>query len=455
MAIQPRDELPLTFRAETVTAIMHHLAAGDSCAVVGIGSVGKSNLLRFLLRDDVRQAQLGPAWSSYLFVYVDINKILKMSLWGLFELMLHQLIIQLTHQGADEVILQKIEALHRSATEPPTRYLALRYLERAIKIVCHQLELRLVFLIDEFDEFCRSMPVRGFSALRALRDEYKYRLMYLVATRLELKRLRDERLEIEAFEELVASHTNWIGPYSAEDAVTMLHRLEKRHKTRLNDEAINKVLQATGGHPGLLREAYQVARHSPADFFEVLSSRPHVQDECQRIWLSLAPEEQRVMVSLAGSPAPPPTQPQVVEQLRRKGLVGGPWAGNNQIFSSLLTAYIKQQHPMVGAHIHVDRKRHTVWVKGYEIRGLTPLEYRLIAYLEERRGQVCTRDELAQHLYPDDMAPAGAGVTDTRLDSVIKRLRKQIEPNAKEPRYILTVRGHGFRLVDHHDQSDT
>jgi DNA-binding response OmpR family regulator len=30
----------------------------------------------------------------------------------------------------------------------------------------------------------------------------------------------------------------------------------------------------------------------------------------------------------------------------------------------------------------------------------------------------------------------------------VKRLRKRVEPNPEEPQYILTVRGHGIRLVD-------
>jgi two-component system alkaline phosphatase synthesis response regulator PhoP len=100
----------------------------------------------------------------------------------------------------------------------------------------------------------------------------------------------------------------------------------------------------------------------------------------------------------------------------------------------------------VGKRIYVDHEHHTIWLNGYEIRGLTPLEYKLVAYLEKKQGQVCTRDELAQYLYPDDVA--GIGVADNRIDSVVKRLRKRIEPNPKEPQYIVTRRGHGFRLVD-------
>ena len=72
----------------------------------------------------------------------------------------------------------------------------------------------------------------------------------------------------------------------------------------------------------------------------------------------------------------------------------------------------------------------------------------LLDYLEARRGQACSRDEIAQHLYPDDMLAKGGGVSDARLDAVVKRLRKHIEPVKGKPQFIITVRGHGFRLED-------
>jgi DNA-binding response OmpR family regulator len=46
------------------------------------------------------------------------------------------------------------------------------------------------------------------------------------------------------------------------------------------------------------------------------------------------------------------------------------------------------------------------------------------------------------------MAADSAGIADTRLDSIVKRVRKRIEPDPQEPRYLLTVRGHGFQLLD-------
>ena len=80
------EPLPITYRASEVKKILAAVHAGDSCSVVGIGSVGKSNLLRFIHREDVRFTYLDQEErASRLFVYIDINKILKQSLWGLLE----------------------------------------------------------------------------------------------------------------------------------------------------------------------------------------------------------------------------------------------------------------------------------------------------------------------------------------------------------------------------------
>ena len=448
MKMKPKNELPPTFRSEVVEPILQEAVAGNSCSVVGIGSVGKSNLLRFLQRKDVHQAYVDQALEKYLFVYVDINKILKNSVWGLLELMLHQLLMELTNNGFDETTLHKVEALHQKATSPKTRGLVLRYLDRALRIACNQLGLSIVFMFDEFDDLCRTMAPRGFAALRALRDDYKYRMMYVVATRLALRRLREKTLEMEPFEELVSPRTIWLGPYTEADARYMLQRLEARHQLPLDKDIIKEILDATGGHSGLLREGYRIAREHPKDFFKVLTRSPEVQDECQRIWLSLSASEQQAMESLVDDVNIATQQAQTVAQLRRKGLVGGPWRKDVQIFSSLFAEYITGQHPVVGAHIHVDHKRLLVSVKGHEIRDLTRLEYNLMAFLDEHRNRVCSRDELADHLYPEDSAFDGSGVADTRLDSLVKRLRRKVEPNPKEPRYIVTARGQGFRLID-------
>lgn len=441
------NTLSLSFRATEVNKILSIIQSGDSCSLIGIGSVGKSNLLRFLQQEDARRAKLGQDWDKYLFVYVDVNKMLQQSDWGLFELMLHQILVGISQQDVDILMYEAIDALHQRATEPATQHLALRYLERTLALICNRLDLRVVFLIDEFDILRGTLSTQTFAALRSLRDDYKYRLMYVVTARTDLSRLQEASADIEAFEELVTPNIIWLMAYSEDDARLMLHRLSERHHVEMMNEAdIRKILSKTGGHPGLLRAVFGTAYKQSANLDDLKATDKQVQEECQRIWHSLAEDEQMALANLVSGGKHNVTPPEMMGRLRMKGLVGGSWAKPNKIFSTLLADYILSETPMIGAHIYIDRKKRIVFVDDRAIEGLALLEYKLIEFLDGRRQQVVTRDDIITYLYPD--AKVANGISDNRIDSIVKRLRKVIEPDPNQPRFILTMCGHGLVLVD-------
>jgi DNA-binding winged helix-turn-helix (wHTH) protein len=361
--------------------------------------------------------------------------------------MLHQLLTELSRKEIDSEILKIVDELYHRAAESATQHLALRYLDRAVSTICGRLGFRLVFFFDEFDNLCRTLPSQTFAALRALRDDNKYFLMYVVATRIDLQRLGDGKTDIESFEELVTPNTIWFMAYSEDDARLMLHRLAERHHVEMMNEAdIRKILSKTGGHPGLMRAAFGIAYKQSANLDDLKATNKQVQDECQRIWHSLAEDEQMALANLVSDGKHNVTPPEMMERLRVKGLVGGSWAKPNKIFSTLLADYILSQNPMIGAHIYIDRKKRIVFVDDRAIEGLALLEYKLIEFLDGRRQQVVTRDEIIAYLYPD--AKVADGISDNRIDSIVKRLRKVIEPDPNHPRFILTMRGHGLVLVD-------
>lgn len=70
---------------------------------------------------------------------------------------------------------------------------------------------------------------------------------------------------------------------------------------------------------------------------------------------------------------------------------------------------------------------------------ITPVEKTLLSLFGNNIGEVYTRDELAEVL----------GVTENQrtVDVQITRLRKKIETDTKNPRYLQTVRGKGYMLI--------
>lgn len=70
---------------------------------------------------------------------------------------------------------------------------------------------------------------------------------------------------------------------------------------------------------------------------------------------------------------------------------------------------------------------------------ITPVEQAMLNVLGQKSGQIFTREKLAEIL--------GAGQSPRSIDVQITRLRKKIERDSKNPRYLQTVRGKGYMLL--------
>jgi two-component system response regulator RegX3 len=95
---------------------------------------------------------------------------------------------------------------------------------------------------------------------------------------------------------------------------------------------------------------------------------------------------------------------------------------------------------LTAGSIRMDVERHAVSVDGRPI-ALPLKEFDLLEYLLRNAGRVLTRGQLIDRVWGADY------VGDTKtLDVHVKRLRAKIEPDAASPRYLLTIRGLGYKL---------
>lgn len=74
---------------------------------------------------------------------------------------------------------------------------------------------------------------------------------------------------------------------------------------------------------------------------------------------------------------------------------------------------------------------------------LSPKEFALLSFLYERRGQVCSKDEIGIAVWPE----YNDGVYDYQIENLVRRLRSRIEPDPANPQMLLTARGMGYKLV--------
>jgi two-component system alkaline phosphatase synthesis response regulator PhoP len=90
----------------------------------------------------------------------------------------------------------------------------------------------------------------------------------------------------------------------------------------------------------------------------------------------------------------------------------------------------------------IDRVRHQVTV-GENSVDLTPMEFELLAALAAQPGRVFTRAQLLEAT----QGSAFEGYERT-IDAHIKNLRAKLEPDPRQPRYVLTVFGVGYRFAE-------
>lgn len=94
--------------------------------------------------------------------------------------------------------------------------------------------------------------------------------------------------------------------------------------------------------------------------------------------------------------------------------------------------------------LRMDLQSKRVWVAGQELDPpLSLAQYRLLELLYQEPGRVYSRDEVVRTVWPEDDPE---GISEQAIDALARRLRERLAEIDPRTQYVVTVRGHGFRL---------
>jgi hypothetical protein len=225
------DAYPTDYRRREVDAILAAASAGDCVSVVGLSGAGKSNLLGFIAaRADQTSASL-PA-NKIRFILVDCNRLPEFNGTCLFRL-------ARSLMGGNEPVEDEFAALNHSLgrllTDPSSR---------------------LCLLLDRFD--CLGLdenasplqpPAAALASnLRALRDEHKFALSLVTATRRPLNPATE-------LAELFYANTFWLGPLNESDAAWNIRRFAGRRGLHWDEGVVAELIHLTRAYPSFLKAA--------------------------------------------------------------------------------------------------------------------------------------------------------------------------------------------------------
>jgi DNA-binding response OmpR family regulator len=99
---------------------------------------------------------------------------------------------------------------------------------------------------------------------------------------------------------------------------------------------------------------------------------------------------------------------------------------------------LQEVHNYRDGHLEVDIERHRVLIGGEQVK-LTSVEFRLLAYLVGKAGRVLSFEQILFSVWGSEYKG-----NDDYVHVYVSHLRSKIEPDPKNPRYILSIHGVGY-----------
>jgi hypothetical protein len=436
----------LFLRPADLQRLKDALAEGACCSVVGLSNVGKSMLLRTAAEDNT---------AKVLNIYVDCNLMPALTDQSFYEVTLRAVLDAVKRLGkkAPLDVVSRLETLSRQVIDSERPIVPALSFNDGLSLVCEQIDRRVALLFDEFDDPFGALDGRVFLNLRALHDKYAA-LVYVTATGAPLAERRRD-VEASEFTELFVGHQlvlSMLDEVMARRAVIDWTKDE----VPLSPQEVEFIVTQAGGHPGLLRSAArQVVRFlsgvpggSRAQALtmvrEKLESDSVIRNECAKLWSYLSPQEQEMLLNLLGDGAEPPHALALDELIAKGVLLPGQ---RPRVFGELFAVYVHRQRRTrqpARAGIWVDVDAGEAWVDGERVPSLTDLEYRLLLLLYGRLGKICDKYQIVEAVWGQDYIDE---VDDARVEKLISRLRSKIEHDPANPKYLITVRGRGYKLA--------
>jgi len=417
--------------------LLNDLAEGRCGALVGLSNTGKSTLMRGLASDAAAPRYREHRGRPITLVLVDCNRAVALSAQGFYEIVVRS-VLEAFPPDSTDALPSSLRMHHEGITDAESSFAASLSFNLALNELCEQLGSDAALLLDEFDEVYTALDDRALLNLRALYDRFSERLKFVTATTRALGELRGRDVEDE-FAELFVQSTYCMPPLAEAEASAALDRLLPEGSARGLREVC---LELAGGHPGLLVATAQSAGEMEAGTLRGRAAvLPQVRVECLKIWGQLTSEEQAALVSLATEGAGG-LAPGALAKLESIGA-----ARDGRVFSPLLGEFAARR--AVGAQtdrngVRLDVDSGDVWVDGVRVPLLTDLEFRLLRLLDERRDKLTDKYAIVTTVWGEKYL---GEVDDARIEKLVSRLRAKIEADPAEPRYLLTQRGRGYKLV--------
>jgi hypothetical protein len=443
--------------------------APGCCAIIGENYIGKTSFLRYLTHPEGAAKRHDLGIGNLIFVYIDASPFIDSTRdeqasvqfwWDLY----HAFKVRLDHNHAAKQPLSKT-GIGRKPIDKAYE------IKCAIEELVHEQSYPVIFALDNFQGIA-SLPLLNSNWLRAMATDYN--CAYVVTSRhllhlfyhteswdkpSPLWNLFSDRVYLGLLEER-----------EAEELISQKGRLEKFWR----EEDVKFIKQIAGRHPEFLRmtcanlygQLQQANDHRDPEehdlSYDLLEASVYrdASPICNQLWYGLTDPEllgisksaefqrdpsqlsmhQQVLIDVAEK-GDSTEDSQYLIELQERGLIvraDSKW----KVFSGIMQQYVlrqRQVRQMAGLPT-VRPKTKPASEDAMPQPAFTYLEGKVYQYLQSHAEEVCDKEEVKKAIWKDKLP------SDSTLQKIIERIRRKIEPDPDNPRYLIAVRGQGYIL---------
>ncbi len=430
-------------RSDDIKWVASKIKSGYSCCLMGISDVGVSYIARALCSPSVLHTYFHGRTKPTVMVYVDLHLLEEKGPSSLLNLINNSILGTRFEPTRRNLHTSSIGTISRG-TDPPSMTTEIDRLKKIVNSICKGNRI-LCLVLDAFSEPIQQVDKATLLSLRAIRDQFKPSLSYVICLYQQPEYLRSDE-EVKPFTSLFYGNSHYVRPMDKAETERMIISLEERRSVSLNDSLRQKLGELSGGHPGLVQILFEImVERWPEDRVLVMDKvmlEDGVMKECDAIMNSLSSLEINLLKQF---PSPQVIEPSVMKTLLDKGVLVTSHSESPKVFSPILAEYLRALRSETG-NIEIDLAGGLVFCDQEDITGtLSPSEQSLLMFLAKNKDKACSKDEVAVALWP---AEELHGLESERIQKVVDRLRAKLNDKSKNGHeYIRTIWGRGYQFV--------
>lgn len=451
------DRFKKGYRKDFIKEFLTQIKHSESFLIVGMPGLGKHDLFQTFEEKENFWQKLYPDYkNNFLIVFIDLSKLLKSTPIYFYKLLLDRLCkVILKNIKNDQEIEEITKKSHTESLDKNDLFAIFSIIEDLLEFITKNKDYSVCFIFHDFAQL-NKFDKQFFNSLRALHNINSWNICLAFSSDQDILYVYNREIVDDLYGLFFTNQIN-LKLFTKKEAYIIMEEWEKDLNYKIPSKVKLRIYELSLGNLSYMKSLHNIYQEPNQnkellnkDNFKKLVKLNTIKVKNEKFWKALSIKDQDILKEFIKNKEMKfktkgqyLLKTQIITEINKK----------KKVFSPLLENYIKydliQQTKKINTitkeRIFVDIRNKLVYKDSLPLtKEPTPSEYKILELLYKNKGKVVSRDELARAIWGNHLIEK---YSDWAIDRTISRIRKKIGDSAKNPKFILTIKGRGLKLI--------